>query len=131
MFRAFLVRFKLLSSLFVNQHMNVYEKLGVYEKESTMLLENPGGLADTEFDDVFMLMMGYNTKQAGLQRGVTQNAVCMTLSSARLKLHLDNNEQLLEYAMDNHWYNYLPAMMRHSDGCYELSSNSVYAAQGQ
>ena len=121
----------LLPNSVVNLHMDIRDKLGVYEKESTMLLENPEGLADTEFDDVFMLMMGYNTKQAGFQRGVTQNAVCMTLSSARLKLHLDNNEQLLEYAMDNHWYNYLPAMMRNSNRCYPLSSNSSYLAKGQ
>ena len=124
---GFLYKSTLLKNKFVDKYMDARNKLGIYEKEASMRLENPEGLTDKEFNDVFMLMMGYNTKEAAFQRGVTQSAICMTLSAARLNLHLDNNQQLLEYAMDNHWYDYLPAMMRKSEGCYLLNDRSSYA----
>lgn len=119
---------RLLPNCLASCHFEVLDQLGV-GRDVSQSLENPGELSDTEFNDLFMLMIGYNAKQIAFQRDVTQSAVLNSLSSARLKVHLENNEQLLEYAMDNRWYEYLPKMMRNIHSSYPLYPDSLFSKE--
>ena len=82
------------------------------QNDGKILLCNPDGLCDCEFENVYLLMLGLKPQQIARHRGVAPSTVYTTLNTLRLRLNADNNAQLIEYAVNQRWFNYIPAMYR-------------------
>ena len=98
-------------------YWNVKERAVRYygQNNGKILLSNPDGLCDCEFENVYLLILGLKPQQIARHRGIAASTVYTALNNLRLRLKVSNNAQLVEYAIHRHWYNHIPAMFRHKE----------------
>lgn len=85
------------------------------DNDINLFLDNPDKLPDACFDTVYLFMLGLKSKDIAYYRKVSESTVRNTLVNVRIRFGLDKCSDILEYAAENHWYSYIPAMFRTSN----------------
>ncbi len=108
----------LLPSYLAHYYQNLKHQITVCfdkHRDNKLLLRTPNFLCDSEFDTVYLLMLGLKPKQIANLRTTSINTVYTILNNLRFKLSLETNRQLVEYAMEQRWYNCIPPMFRYKE----------------
>ena len=84
----------------------------VNNNDVNIFLKNPDKMQDACFDTVYLFMLGLKSKDIARYRKVSESTVRNTLMNVRIRFGLEKSGDILEYAAENQWYNYIPAMFR-------------------
>ncbi|MCW7552823.1 hypothetical protein NX722_09245 [Endozoicomonas gorgoniicola] len=87
-----------------------------------MKLSNPEKLHDAEFDTAYLFLMGLQPKQIAAYRNVSENTVYATLTNIRIKCGLEKGKQIIDYGMENQWYDYIPNMFRRAETALRINN---------
>ena len=87
-----------------------------------MKLTNPEGLHDAEFDTAYLFMMGLQPKQIAAHRCISESTVYATLTNIRIRCGLEKNKQIIDYGMENQWYDYIPNMFRRTETVLRINN---------
>lgn len=87
-----------------------------------MILANPENLHDAEFDTAYLFMMGLQPKQIASHRNVSENTIYATLTNIRIKCGLERGRQIIDYGMENSWYDHIPNMFRKTETALRINN---------
>lgn len=80
--------------------------------DMNMYLKNPEGLHDAYFDTVYLYMLGFKAKEISHLRRVSESTVRNILVNVRTRFGLDKTKDIIDYAIANKWYSYIPSIFR-------------------